>query len=191
MISAFSKLNPNQKDFSLMLETAKGKIVDFYTNHCAEEISKARTMASVGNYDEAISRMMAVPNVCADCYDKCQVAATSFYQQKIDAYGLQQLNKARNAWMKSQDTDGANEVARYLNTISPHSSCYQDVEKLRKEVASKLNADELREWNFQSKQYEDSQAYKKSIVKACRDVGMAWAKNQPKSIAKTIIRGWW
>ena len=67
LISAFSKLNPNQKDFSEMLDTAKGKIVDFYTNHCAEEISKARTMASVGNYDEAISRMMAVPNVCADC----------------------------------------------------------------------------------------------------------------------------
>jgi hypothetical protein len=41
------------------------------------------------------------------------------------------------------------------------------------------------------KQYEDSQTYKKSIVKACRDVGMAWANNQPKSIAKTIIRGWW
>ncbi len=124
LISAFSKLNPNQKDFSEMLDTAKGKIVDFYTNHCAEEISKARTMASVGNYDEAISRMMAVPNVCADCYDKCQVAATSFYQQKIDAYGLQQLNKARNAWMKSQDAYGANEVAQYLNVISPYSSCY-------------------------------------------------------------------
>ena len=93
--------------------------------------------------------------------------------------------------MKSQDADGANEVAQYLNVISPYSSCYQDVEKLRKEVASKLNVDELREWNFQSKQYEDSQAYKKSIVKACRDVGMAWANNQPQSIVKNIIRGWW
>ena len=93
--------------------------------------------------------------------------------------------------MKNQDAYGANEVARYLNTISPHSSCYQDVEKLRKEVASKLNADELREWNFQQKQYEDSLDYKRSIVKACREVGMAWANNQPQSIVKNIIRGWW
>lgn len=46
-------------------------------------------MASVGNYDEAISRMIAVPNVCADCYNQCQATATNFYQQKIDAYGLQ------------------------------------------------------------------------------------------------------
>ena len=191
MISAFSKLNPNHKDFGEMLDKAKSKIIDFYTNHCAEEISKARTMATVGNYDEAISRMLAVPNVCSDCYDKCQNAATVFYLQKIDAYGLQQLNKARNAWMKSQDAEGAKEVAQYLNAVSPYSSCYQDVEKLRNEVASKLKTDELREWNFQQKQYEDSQANKRSIVKACRDVGMAWANNQPKSIVKNIIRGWW
>ena len=148
-------------------------------------------MASVGNYDEAISRMIAVPNVCADCYTQCQATATNFYQQKIDAYGLQQQNKARNAWMKSQDADGANEVAQYLNAISPYSSCYQDVEKLRKDVVSKLKKDELREWNFQQKQYEDSLDYKRSIVKACREVGMAWANNQPQSIVKNIIRGWW
>ena len=79
--------------------------------------------------------------------------------------------------MKSQDADGANEVAQYLNAISPYSSCYQDVEKLRKDVVSKLKTDELREWNFQQKQYEDSLDYKRSIVKACREVGMAWANN--------------
>lgn len=93
--------------------------------------------------------------------------------------------------MKSQDGNGTNEVAQYLNVISPYSSCYQDVEKLRKDVISKLKTDELREWNFQQKQYEDSQDYKRSIVKACRDVGMAWAINQPQSIVKNIIHGWW
>ena len=93
--------------------------------------------------------------------------------------------------MKSQDADGANEVAQYLNAISPYSSCYQDVEKLRKDVVSKLKTDELREWNFQQKQYEDSLDYKRSIVKACREVGMAWVNNQPQSIVKNIIRGWW
>lgn len=49
----------------------------------------------------------------------------------------------------------------------------------------KLKADELREWNLQLKKYEDSQANKRSMIKACRDVGMAWANNQPQSIVKT------
>lgn len=31
----------------------------------------------------------------------------------------------------------------------------------------------------------------KEVYKACRDVGMAWANNQPQSIVKNIIRGWW
>lgn len=191
LISAFSKINPNQTDLCEVLKKAKEKIVDFYTNHCDEEISKARTMASIGNYDEAISRMMAVPNVCSECYSKCQTAATTFYQQKIDAQGLQLLNNARNAWMKRSDAEGAHEVAQYLNSISPYSSCCPDVIKLRNEIATKLKADELKEWNFQVKQYEDSQAYKRSIVNACRDVSMAWANKQPQNIVKNIIRGWW
>ena len=174
-----------------MLEKAKAKIVDYYTNHCSEEINKARTMASVGNYDEAISRMLAVPNVCSDCYDKCQNAATVFYQQKIDAFGLQQLNMARNAWMKNQSEEGAYEVAQYLDKISPYSSCFAEADKLRSEVSSKLRADEQRAWEMQVKEYEDRQNYKRSIVKACRDVGVAWANNQPKSIVKNIIRSWW
>lgn len=63
--------------------------------------------------------------------------------------------------------------------------------KLRKDVVSWQKTDELREWNFQQMQYEDSLDYKRSIVKACRDVGMAWANNQPQSIVKNIIRWWW
>lgn len=191
LISAFSRLNPNQKIFAEMLEKAKVKIVDYYTNHCSEEINKARTMASVGNYDEAISRMLAVPNVCSDCYDKCQNVATVFYQQKIDAFGLQQLNMARNAWMKNQSEEGAYEVAQYLDKISPYSSCFAEADKLRSEVSSKLRADEQRAWEMQVKEYEDRQNYKRSIVKACRVVGVAWANNQPKSIVKNIIRSWW
>ena len=191
LISAFSRLNPNQKVFAEMLEKAKTKIVDYYTNHCFEEINKARTMASVGNYDEAISRMLAVPNVCSDCHDKCQNAATVFYQQKIDAFGLQLLNMARNAWMKNQSEEGAYEVAQYLDKISPYSSCFAEADKLRSEVSSKLRADEQRAWEMQVREYEDRQNYKRSIVKACRDVGIAWANNQPKSTVKNIIRSWW
>lgn len=63
--------------------------------------------------------------------------------------------------------------------------------KITQRCGFQTEKDELREWNFQQKQYEDSLDYKRSIVKACRDVGMAWANNQPQSIVKNIIRGWW
>lgn len=191
MISAFSKVNPDTPALREMLEQAKAKIVDYYTNNCSAEITLAKTLASMGNYDEAIARMMSVPNVCSTCYQQCQSAAVSFYQQKIDAFGLQQLNKARNAWLENPTIQGASTVAECLSGISPNSACYPDVEKFRTQVTSKLKADEQREWKFRLKQYEDSQAFKKSIVNACREVGVAWASNQPKSVVRNIIRGWW
>ncbi len=144
MISAFSKLNPNHKDFGEMLEKAKSKIIDFYTNHCAEEISKARTMASIGNYDEAISRMMAVPNVCGDCYAQCQSTATSLYQQKIDAKGLQQLNKAHNVWMKCPDVEGAIRSCKVSSILYRHTVRATLMSRICvKKWLSKLKADEL------------------------------------------------
>lgn len=191
LISAFSKINPNQKNLVDMLSLAKSKIIDFYINHCTEEIRKAQTMVSMGDYDEAIARMMAVPNVCSDCYARCQENAVNFYQQKIDAFALQQLNKARNAWMKGQDAAHAEEIAEYLNAISPFSASYSEAEKLRNMISVKLHADEKYVRKMETKSYEDSIAFKKSMIKACRDVGLAWATNQPKSIVKTIIRGWW
>lgn len=189
LISAFSKINPNQKNLIDMLSLAKNKIIDFYANHCAEEIRKAQTMASMGNYDEAIARMMAVPNVCSDCYDRCQENVVIFYQQKIDAFSLQQLNKARNAWMKGQDAAHAEEVAEYLNKVSPNSSSYKDAVKFRNAVADKLKMDERREWDFLMQQYKDEQANKTAVIKACREVATAWARNRPKTIIN-IIRGW-
>lgn len=190
LISAFSKINPNQKDLVDMLSLAKSKIIDFYTNHCAEEIRKAQTMASIGNYDEAIACMMFVPNICSDCYARCQENAVNFYQQKIDAFALQQLNKARNAWMKGQDAAHAEEVAEYLNTISPNSSSYRDAVKFRNAVVDKLKMDERREWNFQMQQYKDEQANKTAVIKTCREAATVWANNRPKTIIN-VIRGWY
>lgn len=41
------------------------------------------------------------------------------------------------------------------------------------------------------KQYEDNQAFKRSIVSACRDIGVAFGKGQPRTIVRNIVRGWW
>lgn len=191
MISAFTKVNPNTPALKEMLEQAKAKIIDYYTNNCFDEISQAKALASMGNYDEAIARMMAIPNVCSTCYQECLSTATNIYQQKIDAQGQLQLNKARNAWLENPNAKGAAAVADCLDEISPNCACYADAEELRQQVTRKLKADEQREWNFRMKQYEDNQAFKKSAVKACRDIGVAWGNNQPKTVIKRIIRGWW
>lgn len=197
-IVAVNSINLNNEKLKDMLTAAKSKITDYYTNNCSEQITRAKTLASIGKYDEAIANMMSVPNVCSECFVNCQQEAVNIYQQKIDACGQQLFEKAHNEWMKSPNADGAANVVSIINDIPVGSSVYPKVEELRKEMKDKLNADEQRkleleqrDWDFKMKQYNDAQNNLQMLIKACRDVCVAWAKNQPKNITRTIIQGWW
>ena len=189
-ISAFSRLSPKHKDLQAMLEEAKGKIMDYYTSHCDEIVQNARTLARMQKYDEAIFRLMSVPNVCSDCYALCQQTAVSLYTQKINAEGATLLNEAKTVWMKQPDEAGAQKVATLINQIAPEASNYKEVVALRKTVANKLEADARKAWDFEMKKYQDQQAFKRSIVDACKAVGVAFGKGQPRSIVKAITGRW-
>ena len=190
-IAAFSQVNRHKGAFLEMLIQAKNEIVDYYTNRCPEIIKRANTLSAMQKYDEAIHYLWSVPNICADCFQQCQAAAETIYIQKIDQEAIVLLNQAKNAWMKQPNMEGACSAASLMNAINPQSSSYTQVEQLRKEIADKLREDEQREWEFQMKKYEDNQAFKKSIVEACRAIGVAWGQGQPQNVTKTIIRGWW
>ena len=200
-IAAFSRINPQQRELQAMLKEAREKILAFYTSNCDAIITNARTLCSMQKYDEAIFRLMSVPDVCRACYEKCQKEAVSIYQQKIDAEGAELLNQAKAAWMKQPDAAGAQEVAAIIGRIDPKAKNYNAVENFRNEVGSKLQADAKREWDFQMKQYEDRQAFKikkhedeqelnRSIVEACRAIGVAFGEGQPETVTETIVCGW-
>lgn len=190
-ISAFSKVNPNSKELQDMLIDARRKIVSFYTNRCPEIIRGAQTLADIQQYDEAIFHLVSVPNVCNDCYELCQKEASNIYTQKIDNEALVLLNKAKMEWTKQPNGTGAQIAATFINQINPKAKAYHEVVALRKEISQKLQADAKKEWDFRMKQYDDSQTFKRSIVEACRAIGVAWGENQPKRIVTTIINGWW
>lgn len=189
-ISAFSKVDPNQQDLQGMLHEAKEKILAFYTSHCNEIITNARSLAGMQRYDEAVFRLMSVPNVCADCYKQCQDAAVSIYKQKIDAEGITLLNEAKTVWMKQPDAAGAQEVADIICRINPKAANYGEVQSFRNKVGQKLEAAAKQEWDFKMQQYEDSRAFKQSIVDACKAIGVAFGNGQPKNVTKTIVSKW-
>ena len=189
-ISAFSRLDPEQKDLQAMLAEAKEKIVGYYTTHCDEIIRNAQALAGMQKYDEAIFRLMSVPNVCSDCYALCQQTAVSLYTGKINSESTALLNEARTIWMKQPDDVGAQKVAVLINQIAPEASNYKEVEAFRKDIADKLEADARKAWDLEMKQYQDRQEFKRSIVDACKAVGVAFGKGQPQSIVKTITSRW-
>lgn len=190
LISAFSKFNPNHKVLQAMLEEAKQKIITFYTDHCNEIIRNAQTLADMQKYDEAIFRLISVPNVCTDCHQKCLSAATAIFTRKIDNEATSLLNQAYAEWMSHPDTIGAQAAASIISQINPQSKNYNKVAALCQEISSKLEADAKREWNFKMKQYEDNQTFKRSIVDACKAIAMAFGNGQPKNVTKDIVNKW-
>lgn len=190
-MSAFSNIDSDQEDLQSMLKEAKEKILGFYSTYCDEIMIKAQTLASVQKYDEAIFRLMSVPNVCSDCYKKCQEKAVSIYEQKINAESVLLLNQAKAIWMKQPDAMGAQEVAQVISHINPKAQNYDEIVAFRTDVSSKLDSDAKREWDFRMKQYDDSQDLKRSIIEACKAIGVAYGKGQPQNITRIVVHRWW
>ena len=189
-VTAFQKFNPQNEEIQSMLTTAKEKIVAYYTNNCDAIIQQAETLANMNKMDEAISQLVSVPNICSDCYQRCQDKASSIYIQKINSEGVVLLQKAKAEWMKQPDASGASIICGIITQINPKASNYNEIIKFRKEIENKLQADAKRDWDFQMKKYEDNQAFKRSIVDACQAIGVAFGNGQPKNTTKNIVRKW-
>lgn len=189
-VSAFSRINPNNEELQSMLARAKTEILEYYTTNCPGIIANAKSLAGQQKYDEAIARLMSVPDICMDCYKKCQNEAVEIYRKKLDNESSALLNEARNEWMHSKDATSAARVAEIISGIDPDWSGYSAVTALRDEISAKLSDNEKREWEFKMKQYEDGQKFKQSIVDACRAIGVAWGEGQPQSVTKNILRRW-
>lgn len=189
-ISAFSKVNSNHKELQAMLVEARQKIMAFYIDHCDEIVHSAQTLADMQKYDEAIFRLISVPNACADCYQKCQSAASVIYFRKIDSEAVTLLNQAKAEWMSHPDATGAQIVAGIISQINPQAKSYNEVTVFRQEISSKLEAEAKKEWDFRMKQYEDNQAFKRSIVDACKAIGVAFGNGQPQNVTRNIVNRW-
>lgn len=189
-INAFRKIDTQQKRIQTMLNNAKAKIVDYYTYHCAEIKTRANGLAVRQQYDEAISFLTSVPNICSDCFMQCQAQAITIYRQKINTEAVALLNQAKGVWATNKSKEGAMEVANIIAGINPQAANYSEVNKLRNEIASHLQAEEKQAWNMLMQQQAHEQQKELKAIEAARAIGVAWAKNRPKTIYRTIIYGW-
>lgn len=191
LINAFRNIKGDNPKIQKMLKAANTKIVDYYANHCAEILQRANALVAQQQYDEAIFMLCSIPNIKFDCFAKCQQRLGEVYQQKIDFDALRMIEQARNRWAANPNVAGANEVADIIGNINPHATNYHEVVALRSTIESKLQDEAKLEWDFKMQQYEDDQAFKSDLVDAAKAIGVTWAKNRPKTIYRTIIRGWW
>ena len=119
------------------------------------------------------------------------------YQKKIDENGALLVQQARNKWLVTRDYSAAKESLAILATIAPQSKAQNDAKRLIGEINTHLRnlesmAEEQRkqEWEFALKQYNDHIKTQHKLIDAARDIGLAYANNQPRTITYNNFISW-
>jgi len=197
MIKAFSMIKPANPNLKAFVENAEKKIAEYYANNCQFIQTEANTLAQQRKYDAAIAKLMAVPEVCKECFEQCMAKAVNFYQSKIDEEGALLVQQARNKWLVTRDYTAATEALAIISQIAPQSKAQDEAKVLIDEINTRLRdvealAEEQRkqDWEFAMRQYKDGVKTQRKLIDAAREVGIAFGNNQPQIITKNIISLW-
>jgi hypothetical protein len=189
---ALKNLKVEDPKYQAFIENGKKKIVDYYISKCDFIIKEAQQLASRSEYDAAIAKLVAVPEVCKECYDKAMDAVAPIFKQQIDRTCKLNLASATSIWNAGQNADAASESGKLLSAIDPNSSCFVDAKSLSDKIAKRVLELDNREWNFQMKQYDNEVSLEKATIQAARDIGVAYGENQPQTITYDYdVWGWW
>lgn len=138
-MAALKNLKVTDPKYQAFLEEGKNKIVQYYNTQCDFILKNAQTLAGQDQYDEAITTLVTVPDICKECYDKSMDAAVEIYRQKIEKdcqlnISYAQTEIAANHW---------NEALSYLAGYTPDMDCYSNVQDLIVQIHDHRCADEL------------------------------------------------
>ncbi len=190
--ATIAKIKPTNAEIQEMLADAYAKIEAYYSTNCNTIITRAETDAALGNYDAAIASLIAVPDICSECFAKAQQKVAEIYQQKIDSEGEILLSKAKSEWAAQSDSEGAKKALAYLSEIAPNSASFAPKDSFEHQIVAKLSADEQLTWEENRRRYnedlklcqkEQQNSHKRQMatIAACRSVAEKWAENQPQT----------
>ena len=162
LIKAFQGIKSNNEKLANLVNTAKDKILAYYTDNCHLVLQDAERMVGMQQYNDALAILVGVPQACEECYTACQTKAVDVYKLLIDHEGKQLIQNARSAWLVKRDYDCAEKALDILAKVNPHAPCQSEAnaliadinKQLRKIEAAKAAAAKA-QWDFKLKQYED------------------------------------
>lgn len=183
--NAVGSIDPSDSKLNDFIKNAKDKIIKYYTSNCEIVIKKAESERSIKKYESALSILLTVPEEATACYDKAQTKAKVVFAELQKYNCSQYLQKART-YSAAKDYDAA---LQYLSWIDPTSSCASESKSLISSIASQVNAESKKEWDFLLKTYSDAVALKKAQIGAMNNLAISWLKSQPNSATYiTVIK---
>lgn len=189
-IAALKQIKLTNPIIQNFVNDGKMKIIEYYNSRCDFIIKEAKTLEKQNEFEAAIFKLMSIPEVCKDCFDKSMDVVVPIYQKQINRECQLKLAEAKNIWNSNQDLNAANIASKYLSDIDPNAKCFNDAIKLSKIISKRVKELDQRDWDFLLKQQKDDVDKNKALIESAKEVGAAYGKNQPKNITYNT-KDWW
>ena len=129
-ISALKQIKPKNPIFKDFIANGKTKIMEYYNDKCDFIKKESMVKAERKEYEEALADLLAVPEVCKECYMACQDLTLEVFKMKLENECAENIQKAIVAKTNNQ----WDESASYLVSILPDVSCFDAAQKLLTEI---------------------------------------------------------
>lgn len=184
--NAFSGIKFKSEAFDNFVTKGKDRILSYYAQNCNLIIEQAKALATVGEYDEAIWQLINIPSIHTECYKKALYHAGPVFQKKIDQDCKRKITEAQSIWNANQNQEGARIAGEILATIHPNATNYSEINTLAESIEKRIREVDKREWKF-TKEFNiglerERISVERDMIKAYRDIGVAWGQNQPQNI---------
>lgn len=187
-LMALRALKPTDPSLKAMLAEGKQKSIDYFLSQGPTILNEAQMCANNQDYEQAIYILDQIPSACTDLYAKANEMKINFYNKFLAEEGATALAQARSIWNAGQDRESADRAGAILASINPQSPAYKEAQTFANQIAARIKALDDREWQFKLQQQADETAVRKQSISAAREIAVAKAKNQPKTVYKVY---WW
>lgn len=186
--SAIKKYRPADTEVQAAVQLGKTRILEYYDRISQNIISTAKSSAASGDYDNAITSLMAIPMSCKD-YEQAQKLVAQYGAASLDKSNKAFLSQAQAAWSASPDESGAAQAQELLGKISaPSAAVTASANKLMQEMASRLKAvDDRNAKNAKDIEVAQINA-EKAAYQAAAQVATAYYNAQPRVTYNVY---WW
>lgn len=129
-IAALKNVQVSDPRYQAFIETGKNKIIEYYNSRCDFILKEADALADQREFDAAIAKLVAVPEVTKACYEKAMDKAVLIHQRKLELECQQNIASANAAIAQ----DKWEEAAGYLSDVTPDLKCYNQAAATLKKI---------------------------------------------------------
>lgn len=146
---ALKQLNPRKSEIRSFMTSTREKIVEYYTEKLPALLSKAQSLADMGNTDEALAVLSTIPEVVPE-YPLVAELMSEFYLKSLDTECAGILREAQGKLAVKNYEDALD----LLVTVDPLSSHFQEAGQMIDSIRSVISAEEARQYEMEWQLYQ-------------------------------------